>query len=288
MAMFDSPLRYPGGKGRLTQHVVDLIEANNLVGGHYAEPYAGGAAIAISLLYLEYADHVHLNDLDPSVYAFWRAIIAHTEEFLRLVHDTPLTVDEWRKQRALQYIKEPVGTLELGFSTFYLNRTSRSGIIRGGVIGGINQSGKWKIDARYDRRKLVQRIEKVASYASRITLYNRDASDLIADVLPTLPERSLIYLDPPYYENGSTLYKSSYRHDDHEHIARQVGDISQHWIVSYDNVEPIRAFYSQYRQQAFGLRYSANQVYEGVEVMVYGPDLVIPAGEIRPHRGFAA
>jgi DNA adenine methylase len=285
--MFDSPLRYPGGKGRLTRHVINLIEMNGLVGGHYAEAYAGGAGIAISLLYLEYADHVHLNDLDPSVYAFWRSILDHTEEFTRLVRDTPLSVEEWRKQRALQFTKEPVETLKLGFSTFYLNRTSRSGIIRGGVIGGINQDGKWKMDARYNARALIQRIEKVASYASRMSLYNLDAADLITEVLPTLPDRSLVYLDPPYYEYGNRLYKASYKHNDHARIAGLVGGIRQKWVVSYDNVEPIRQLYSDYRQQAFGLRYTANRRYEGVEVMIYCHGLQVP-DEVRPHRGFAA
>ncbi len=285
--MFNSPLRYPGGKGRLTQHVIDLIEMNGLVGGHYAEPYAGGAGIAISLLYLEYADHVHLNDLDRSVYAFWRSIIDHTEEFTRLVRATPLTVEEWRRQRALQYTKEPVGTLELGFSTFYLNRTSRSGIIRGGVIGGIHQDGKWKMNARYNPDTLIRRIEKVASYGSRISLYNMDTVDLISDVLPTLPLRSLIYLDPPYYHHGHRLYKASYKHDDHAQIASLVGDIRQKWIVSYDNVEPIRELYSPYRQQSFGLQYNAQRRYEGVEVMVYCDGLEMP-DEVRPFRGMAA
>ena len=285
--MFDSPLRYPGGKGRLTQHVMDLIEMNDLVGGHYAEPYAGGAGIAISLLYLEYADHVHLNDLDPSIYAFWRCVLDHTEEFARLVRDTPLTVEEWRRQRALQYVKEPVGTLELGFSTFYLNRTSRSGIIRGGVIGGINQTGKWKIDARYSRDGLIKRIEKVASYASRISLYNQDAADLIREVLPTITKRALVYLDPPYYQHGSRLYKASYDHPDHALIASLVGDIGQKWIVSYDNVEPIRELYGRYRQQSFGLSYSAARYFEGVEVMVYCDDFNFPE-EVRTSRGWAA
>lgn len=285
--MFNSPLRYPGGKGRLTQHVIDLIEMNGLVGGHYAEPYAGGAGIAISLLYLEYADHVHLNDLDRSVYAFWRSIIDNTEEFTRLVRDTPLTVDEWRKQRALQFSKEPIETLKLGFSTFYLNRTSRSGIIRGGVIGGINQDGKWKMDARYHPANLIKRIEKVASYGSRISLYNMDTVDLISDVLPTLPARSLIYLDPPYYHHGHRLYKASYKHDDHARIASLVGDIRQNWIVSYDDVEPIRELYSSYRQQSFGLRYNAARRYNGVEVMVYCNALQMP-DEVRPFRGMAA
>ena len=285
--MFESPLRYPGGKGRLTQHVIDLIEMNDLVGGHYVEPYAGGAGIALSLLYLEYADHIHLNDLNPSVYAFWRSVIEDTDKFVRRVRNTPLTVDEWRHQRSLQYSSEPVPLFDLGFSTFYLNRTSRSGIIRGGVIGGVRQDGNYKIDARYNPEALTKRIEKVASYSSRISLYNRDASDLIREVLPTLPTKALVYLDPPYYEKGSKLYQSSYKHDDHREIAEQVSDIRQPWIVSYDNVEPIRDFYAAYRQQTFGLGYSAQRVYEGIEVMVYGPGLKMP-GQIRPSRGIAA
>ncbi|WP_136161298.1 DNA adenine methylase [Sphingomonas flavalba] len=285
--MFDTPLRYPGGKGRLTQHVIDVMEMNDLVGGHYAEPYAGGAGIAITLLYLEYADHIHLNDLDLAVYSFWRSIIDNTEEFVRLVRDTPLTVEEWRKQRALQYAKAEAGTLELGFSTFYMNRTSRSGILRGGVIGGVEQTGKWKMDARYNRDELIRRIEKVASYSSRISLYNRDASVLISEVLPNLPARSLVYLDPPYYHHGSRLYHASYKHDDHARIAGQVKDIGQRWIVSYDNVEPIRELYADYRQQTFGLRWTAQRRYDGVEVMVYCDDLAMP-DEVRPFRGMAA
>lgn len=285
--MFDTPLRYPGGKGRLTQHVIDVLEMNDLSGGHYIEPYAGGAGIAITLLYLEYADHIHLNDLDLAVFSFWRSVTNQTEDFLRLVRDTPLSVEEWRKQRARQYAKESASTLELGFSTFYMNRTSRSGILRGGVIGGINQTGKWKMDARFNRGELIRRIEKVASYSSRITVYNRDASDLIAEVLPTLPARSLIYLDPPYYHHGSRLYHASYKHDDHARIAGLVKDIGQRWIVSYDNVEPIRKLYADYRQQTFGLRWSAQRQYDGVEVMVYCDDLAIP-DEVRPFRGMAA
>lgn len=285
--MFNTPLRYPGGKGRLTQHVIDVLELNDLAGGQYIEPYAGGAGIAITLLYLEYADHVHLNDLDLAVHSFWHSIIHHTEEFVRMIRDTPLTVEEWRKQRAMQYAKDTTSRLELGFSTFYMNRTSRSGILRGGVIGGVDQAGKWKMDARYNRVELIKRIEKIASYASRISLYNQDASTLISEVLPTLPKRSLVYLDPPYYVRGSSLYHASYKHGDHARIASQIAEIEQGWIVSYDNVEPIRELYSAYRQQTFGLRYTAGRSYEGVEVMVYCDRLNIP-GEVRPFRGMAA
>ncbi|HEX3918461.1 MAG TPA: DNA adenine methylase [Caulobacteraceae bacterium] len=284
--MFDSPLRYPGGKGRLSQYVIDLIEMNDLVGGHYVEPYAGGAGIAISLLYLEYASHIHLNDLDTAVHAFWRSVLDYPEEMARLVRDTPLTLDERLRQKAI-YRDQTAGTLQLGFATFYLNRTNRSGIIHGGVIGGNKQAGTYRIDARYNRADLSRRVEKIASYAPRISLYNKDAVDLIESDLKTLGDDVLIYLDPPYYANGSRLYRNTYKHDDHAKIAQLVSSITQPWIVSYDNAEPIRSFYARYRQQTFGLRYSANAKYEGTEVMVFCDGLKTP-GEVEPWRGIAA
>jgi DNA adenine methylase len=284
--MFDSPLRYPGGKGRLTQYVIDLIEMNNLVGCRYVEAYAGGAGIAISLLYLEYASHVHLNDLDRAVYSFWKAVIDESEAFVRMVRDTPLSLEERLRQKAIYGATSP-STLELGFATFYLNRTNRSGIIHGGVIGGNAQAGGYRIDARFNRIELARRIEKVASYASRITLYNKDAVDFIADDISTIPSKALVYLDPPYYANGSRLYRNTYKHADHAKIAALVGSIPHRWIVSYDNAPEIRSLYGAWRQQTFGLGYSANQRYKGDEVMVFCDQIKVP-GEVEPWRGFAA
>jgi len=284
--MFDSPLRYPGGKGRLAQYVIDLVETNGLTGGHYAEAYAGGAGIAISLLYLEYASHVHLNDIDRAVYSFWRSVLDQPDDMARLVRDTPLTLDERLRQKAV-YRDPEAGTLELGFATFYLNRTNRSGIIHGGVIGGNAQAGTYRIDARFNRVELARRIEKVASYAPRISLHNKDAVDFIGGDLPAIPGNALVYLDPPYYANGSRLYRNTYKHDDHAKIAGLVGSIPHPWIVSYDNAPEVCALYGAYRQQTFGLGYSANTRYEGTEVMVFSDRVKIP-GEVEPFRGFAA
>lgn len=284
--MFDSPLRYPGGKGRLSQYVIDLIEMNGLTGGHYVETYAGGAGIAITLLYLEYASHVHLNDVDPAVYSFWKSLVDQPDDLARLVRDTPLTLEERDRQKAA-YRAEDSSVLERGFAMFYLNRVNRSGIIHGGVIGGNHQSGAYKIDARFNRAELVRRIEKVASYAPRISVHNRDAADFIANELPKIKDQTLVYLDPPYYANGSRLYRNTYKHDDHAKIAGMVGSIRQPWIVSYDNAPQVCALYAKYRQQTFGLGYSANARYEGTEVMVFCDQLKIP-GEIEPFRGFAA
>jgi DNA adenine methylase len=284
--MFDSPLRYPGGKGRLAQYVINLIETNGLVGGHYAEPYAGGAGIAISLLYLEYVSRVHLNDVDPAVYSFWKAVLDHTDGLAKLVRETPLTLDERLRQKAIY--KDPnAGPLALGFATFYLNRTNRSGIIHGGVIGGNKQEGEYRIDARFNRRDLARRIEKVASYAPRISLQNKDAAEFISVDLKFVPKKALIYLDPPYYANGHRLYRNTYKHPDHAKIAGLAGTISQPWIASYDNAPEVCDLYAKFRQQTFGLSYSANARYDGTEVMIFSDGLTIP-GAVEPFRGFAA
>lgn len=282
---FNTPLRYPGGKGRLTQFIADTMQENRLTGGHYAEAYAGGAGIAIALLQLEYASHIHINDLNHSVHAFWSCVLNHTEELCRRIRDTRVTMPEWRRQRAIQDLEE-VCELDLAFSTFFLNRTNRSGIIRGGVIGGKQQDGKWKLDARYNKKDLISRIERIAALRDRITLYQRDAAEFITKVLPALPRRTFVYLDPPYYVKGKGLYEDHYAHDDHAKIASLVSTIRQPWVVSYDNVEPIRKLYGQHRQYFFGLRYSAQNRYEGSEILVAGPDLSI--GEIRPSRAIAA
>ena len=154
---FITPLRYPGGKGRLSQFVADIIQDNGLTGGHYVEPYAGGSAVALSLLMLEYASHVHINDLNRSVHAFWEAVLSDTDRLCARIKSKRISMAEWNRQRAIQADLD-ADPLDLAYSTFFLNRTNRSGIILGGVIGGKNQDGPWKLNARFNKLDLIQRI----------------------------------------------------------------------------------------------------------------------------------
>jgi DNA adenine methylase len=168
----------------------------------------------------------------------------------------------------------------LGFAFFFLNRTNRSGIISGGVIGGLEQLGEWKIDARFNRKELIRRIELIAEYRDRISLYNLDALDLIKEVVPSLPNKTLVYLDPPYYVKGQRLYDNHYKHDDHAEIAKVVQKyIKQPWIVSYDNCENISELYCRRRQHIYTLNYSASRATVGSEIMIYGDTVEIPEVE---------
>jgi DNA adenine methylase len=286
MKLFHTPLRYPGGKGRLSPFLQRILEVNGLGDCHYAEPYCGGAGAAFPLLFLQYATHVHLNDYNRSVYLFWRAVLDRTDDFCRMIWDVDVTPQEWAKQKAIQVDPRHFSDLETAFSTFFLNRCNRSGIIDGGIIGGKKQDGPWKIDARFNKKELVERILKIAQYRSRVTLYNLDAEQLLSRLDRVLPGRSLIYLDPPYYVKGAGLYEDHYEHADHQRVAALVqNDLRHHWIVSYDNRPEIRKLYSGRRRIQYSLNYTACERYFGTEVMFFSDRLTVPR-EKNPARLF--
>jgi DNA adenine methylase len=273
-----SPLRYPGGKAKLASLAGSLILTNRLGDGHYVEPYAGGASVGLSLLVNEYVSHVHLNDLDRSIFAFWHCVLNDTDRLCRRIETATLSTIAWRRQRAHQRNQKNLSLDRLGFSTLYLNRTNRSGIINsGGIIGGVSQRGKWKLDARFYRDTLIRRVRTIAAYRDRITLSNLDAMTFLKRMIPRLPSQTLLYLDPPYYVKGKRrLYANFYEHSDHAKIAALLAKCKLPWIVSYDNVNEIRSLYSGYRHLKYRLAYTAQQRYEGPEIMFFSHNLALP------------
>src|ERR1022692_246657 len=263
-----TPLRYPGGKGKLAAYIKRLMKENRLLDGEYVEPYAGGAAIALELLFHEYVSRIHINDISKPIHAFWKSVLIHTEELCKLIIDTPITVKAWDQQRRIMENANNSDLLALGFATFFLNRTNHSGILNGGIIGGRDQTGPWKIDARYNSSELVRRIQSIASMKGRIRLYRQDALRFLKSGVTRWPEKTLIYLDPPYYVKGRDLYYDFYEHEDHERVARFLTQNvdRQRWIVSYDNVPQIRKLYQGTRNVVYDIGYSARSASQGSEV----------------------
>ena len=271
-----TPLRYPGGKGKFSSFLIDIIKLNDLYYCDYIEPFAGGAGIAFNLLFEEYVKNIHLNDLNRQVFSFWHSVLNETDELIRLISDTPIDIENWKRLRDVKNHTDEHSTLDIGFATFFLNRTNRSGIINAGVIGGLEQNGKWKIDARYNKSDLIQRIEKIASYKDRIKIYNLDASIFLKEKVSKIENTALVYLDPPYYVKGQGLYENSFSHDDHALIAEHVKMITKHWLVSYDNEPQIVELYKEFENRAFKLSYSANKHTSGSEIMFFKDKLIIP------------
>ena len=269
---FYTPLRYPGGKSSLLSFFGSIIEKNGLKNVQYIEPYAGGAGAAISLLILGKVDSIVINDLDRAVYAFWRAITEDTDRFIRHIRETPITINEWYRQREV-YRQKEADLFDLGFATFFLNRTNRSGILDGGVIGGIKQTGKWPLHARFNKESLIQKIEIIAEHKRNIKVLNEDGLEVIRRFanMPT----AFFYIDPPYYFKGSLLYLNSYNHNDHSKLAELLNSLTEtRWIVSYDNVPQIRSLYSsRAKQHEFSLYYHAHASKQGSEIMVLSDNL---------------
>ncbi len=270
-----SPLRYPGGKAALSNFVKALISRNDMMGCEYAEPYCGGAGIAIELLRLEFVTHIHLNDSDPAIHRFWSAVVNETEEFCRRISTCKLDIRTWKRHRAVLANAHEHSTLDVGFAAFYLNRANRSGILSAGPIGGYEQAGEWLMDARFNRSDLIDRIESIARFRDRISVYGDDAR-IFLKRKAMRSKKTLCYLDPPYVVQGKRLYRNFYDESDHRAICKIASELRCPWIVSYDNVPLIAEIYKEFRQVTYGIGYSANMRSVGSEIMIFSPTIDAP------------
>ncbi len=280
MPVANSPLRYPGGKAVLSDFLANVVAANGLQDGTYVEPYAGGAGAALNLLFGEHVHRVMLNDIDPCIFAFWNAILKYKKAFVDLIRTTPVTIHEWKRQREIYRHQTRHSRIKVAFAGFFLNRCNRSGIIvNGGPIGGCNQSGKWKLDARYNKDELIRRIEKISLYKDRVSIFNMDAIDFLNQIVKKGKslERTLVYLDPPYYVRGSQLYLNHYQPEDHAELARFIiKQTSFKWILSYNNVPEIHELYRECERIDFDLDYTAHTRKIGTELLIFSKNLFLP------------
>ena len=276
---FHSPLRYPGGKRRLAPFISRLLECNHLQDVQYVEPCAGGASLALTLLYEEYAASIHLNDLSRPVFAFWHTALHESDRLCDKIDLIPVTMEEWHRQRAVYENRAEADLFALGFATFFLNRTNRAGIIAGGVIGGKRQRGNWKLDARFTKLDLIERIRRVSRYRDRIYLYQQDALDFTDKVVDKMDGNVLAFYDPPYIQKGSALYFDTYGLGDHRKLAIRVQEMPQPWVVTYDYDASTRyALFPEHRCLSFWLSYSAQQRHLGREAMFLSDQLQLPDG----------
>ncbi len=275
--MIASPLRYPGGKASLTSLLTGIRRLNALGDRSLAEPYAGGAGASLSLLYLEETSTVRINDADRRIYAFWWALLARTRTFLERVQSAKLNLREWKRQRTVYRSRiESTSQIDLAFATFYLNRCNRSGIIiDGGPIGGFDQQSEWGIDARFNRDELVRRCRRVAEYRDRIKVSCLDGIEFIS----TLDlAKTMLFIDPPYFEKGELLYMNRLDTEYHKRLAATLKSIPHAaWVLTYDDCCEVRAMYADWANvRPFRLRYAASKRRSGNELLITPPWMRLP------------
>jgi DNA adenine methylase len=253
-----TPLRYPGGKSRLTGFLRHVISRGGWSGYTYAEPYAGGAGAALSLLINGTVARIAINDLDPAIHAFWRAAVQESDWFAERVLTVPLDLNEWHLQREIYQRRSPASDAELGFATFYLNRTNRSGVMNAGVIGGKAQSGAYRIDARFNRAELADRVRALGALRDKIDVTMEDGASFIARRLDD--GQTFVYADPPYYEKGSYLYLNAFDDAMHRSLSTVLNSRPElPWVLTYDDAPEVRRLYAGRFQGTFELPYSAHR-----------------------------
>jgi DNA adenine methylase len=268
-----SPLRYPGGKTFLFPLFDKVIKENGLQNTTYIEPFAGGAGAALALLLSGKVYRVVINDLDRAIYSFWKSAIFDSVKFIKKIHSTPVTIKEWKRQKAI-YNNPQASQFELGFATFFLNRTNISGILNGGPIGGAKQEGEYKIGARFNKKKLAERIYQLSLYKDRIVVSNKDGVKLIKKYLNK--KNTFIYLDPPYYEKGASLYFNHFKKEDHETLAKCLNkNKDAFWLLTYDDRKEIKSLYPERKIIEFSLNYNAYESRKGKEVLILSDALSV-------------
>lgn len=287
MPITKSPLRYPGGKTQLAEFVANIINENNILDCIYIEPFSGGAGVAMELLLTNKVHRVVLNDYDKSIYAIWYSILNHTEKLIDLIEKTDVNIDNWHRQKEIhEKYKNYRNSIENGFSTLFLNRTNRSGIINAGPIGGYEQLSKYKIDCRFNKKKIIEKIREIADRKDDIDLYQKDTIkliDIISEKYPT--DNSFIFFDPPYYEQGNKLYTNFYKHYDHVNLSKAIASLeSYYWITTYDKAPQIYKMYKEYdkiQDFKYELRYSAQTKRRASEfIFASSPTNLISHGKV--------
>lgn len=270
-----SPLRYPGGKNKLYP-LVKLIINKNSCNSIYIEPFVGGGGLSLALLYNKDVEKIVINDYDKAIYSVWRAILTETDKFINLINYTPVTIEEWRHQKSIYLNYNKKYSLELGFATFFLNRTNRSGILKAGPIGGYSQKGEYKIDCRYNKEQLIQKVLRIAENKNKIKLYNYEIRTFIKKIIP-LYKNYFVYFDPPYFNKGKELYQNFFSKQDHEDIASLIKNVKSSWLLTYDNSATIKEMYKEYDIKKYRVIYSLANTGEAEEIILTSSPLLWPS-----------
>lgn len=273
---FSSPLRYPGGKTRLAKKLFEAIEKNfdKTEKVILVEPYAGGAGASLALLFAKRVEKIAINDLDKAIFTFWKIAVSDTDYLINRIRRTEITIEEWRKQKAI-YVSTK-SDRKRAFATLFLNRTNRSGIMNGGPIGGTDQSGIWKVNARFTKKTIIDRLEKIKEFRNKIEVYNLDGIELLKKLEKRKTKNQyFIFLDPPYFQKGQSLYLNHYSNKDHENLSEFLGKSSfKKWIMTYDDVPYIKNLYSTMRLRGFAIQHNAYESKIGREVMIFPKEFI--------------
>lgn len=271
-----TPLRYPGGKGVLKYFLANSVLNNNLKGGVIVEPFCGGSGATIPLLKSGIIEELWMNDASPLISSFWESLFFNTNELVKLIKETPVCMKTWNACKEVVDSPYKHDTLKLGFSSFFLNRTNRSGLLMGGPIGGKNQSGPYLMQCRFNKEKLISRVLSVASLRDKVKIDNIDGVDFLKKT-ESMVDSSLVFIDPPYVKQGYNIYrKYSFKKHDHVRLSEYIQRSKWKWIITYDDHQLVKDLYSGDAVQSMRIDYFSKKEKSNNEIIFAAQSCILP------------
>jgi DNA adenine methylase len=237
------------------------------------EPFVGGGSVAIKLLQDESVQEVILMDIDPWIADFWKVVFFHTDWIVEQIETTDISLEKWK------FLKEGHQSTmyEKAWAGFYLNRTSFSGILekKVGPLGGKYQLSENKIDCRFPRATLIDRIVKIAAFKEKVKavwcitwdagIRRINQKQLIGD----LPVNNVFYyFDPPFFEKADNLYRYYFRNRDHNHLRDYLLTLKDKWLLSYDSADQVFNLYGEALQRCLnGARHEKIELLYSLSIM---------------------
>jgi DNA adenine methylase len=260
-----SPLRYPGGKRRLVPFIAATLAANGLKPGLLAEPFAGGASVALELAATDVVERIALGDLDPNVADFWRVAFEDCDWLCGQVSSIEVNLKTWKRFKT----EEQRSARDRALACLFLNRTSFNGALHdhAGPIGGQAQTSAYDLACRFPRERLIKRLracEQLAGAGKVVFVTADDAVNVLA-LARTRAKRNnwslFYYLDPPFWAKSNRLYQFSFTSSDHKKLAQALRYVQEPWLLSYDVADQIKKLYEPHHalQQTVELLYTASQ-----------------------------
>jgi DNA adenine methylase len=229
-----SPFRYPGGKTWLVPYVRQWLRSLQVKPAEFAEPFAGGGIVGLSMLFDELASHLSLVELDEEIASVWTVMLG--EDGLELASRI-VAFDLTREKAIKELTGEPMTLLDRAFRTIIRNRVQRGGIMAPGA--GLLKEGEngHGIASRWYPETLSKRITDIVGKRTLISFEHTDGVAFISKHADRVDW--VWFIDPPYTVAGRRLYAHS--EIDHAKLFEEISKVKGDLLMTYDDTEPIRA-----------------------------------------------
>ena len=230
-----SPLRYPGGKFRLSKTIFGYIPDHK----EYRELMVGGGSVFLRMLDAYPERKYWINDINSDLIAFWKTLKSKSfsladeaESFKNRYKDNGKELfillknrDDWK------------GEFEIALRLYILNMISFSGLVDAGGYSKLSFEGRFTVAS-------FSRIRELSNKLKNVKITNRS----FESVTKKFGSDVFLYIDPPYFkQKNSKLYgiRGTYHINFNHLLLRETLNNSKfNWLLSYDDSEYIRELYT--------------------------------------------